>query len=121
MLIVEDDVDTRSFMRDALTDEGATVHAYADARSALELALKKPVDLAIVDWGLPRIDGEGAAAALRSLIGDKLPVILVTAQPRPGAKAESMNASAYLAKPFSLDRFLDVIDACLEQRARPDS
>ena len=77
VLIVEDDAGVRSFLTDVLEQQGYRVIASANAEDALELLRTEPARLAILDVGLPGMDGFAVADRL----AENVPVILVTGDP----------------------------------------
>jgi CheY-like chemotaxis protein len=66
ILIVEDNADAREALRVLLELEGHTVEAAAEGRKAIELARAKDPDIALVDIGLPGLDGYEVARQLRT-------------------------------------------------------
>ncbi len=57
VLVVEDDTDIREQLIESLQKEGYIVDAAADGSQGLYYALEYPIDLAIVDLGLPEVSG----------------------------------------------------------------
>jgi two-component system response regulator MtrA len=76
VLVVEDDPAARNLLVAILEDDGYKVCAVADGAAALEAAATFRPDLALLDGGLPGIDGSEVARRLRQ-VGD-LPIIFVT-------------------------------------------
>lgn len=69
VLIIDDDEEVRDVMRLLCDSEGFTVVGEAkNGVEAVPLALRHQPDLVIVDYGLPHLDGEGAAEILRAVI-----------------------------------------------------
>jgi DNA-binding response OmpR family regulator len=87
----------------ALQDEGLRVIAAANGRLALERARLQPPDLVVLDMTLPLLGGADVAAELRATLGERLPILLITADGRPAEKARRLGAYAYLSKPFDVD------------------
>ncbi|HLG73956.1 MAG TPA: response regulator [Chloroflexota bacterium] len=114
VLVVDDEPGIVQFMSAALEDEGFSVTTASDGRRATELAAQRRPDLVVLDWMLPRLDGDGVAEEIRRMYGDDVPILLVTADGRAQMKAERVGAFAYLSKPFDLDRFLNLIRSKLE-------
>lgn len=80
-----------------------------DGQAALEYALKHPPALVVTDVMMPRLDGRGLLAALRSNpLTSLIPVIFLSAQAGAEAKAEALEQGAddYLVK-VSKTRFLE--------------
>jgi CheY-like chemotaxis protein len=69
VLVVEDDDDVRDTLAELLETMGHAVVAVRDAPAALEAAIREPFDLALIDIGLPGIDGYELARRLRAIPG----------------------------------------------------
>jgi DNA-binding response OmpR family regulator len=103
ILVVDDDPAVCHMIRWALEEEGWVVETAADGRQALKEATRQRPRLVILDMGLPLLNGEQLAAALRALYSDGVPLLLITADGHVVEKARRVGARAYLAKPFELD------------------
>jgi CheY-like chemotaxis protein len=81
VLVVEDDVDLAELFRTLLEGAGHEVGVAHDGRSAVELARTFRPDVAVLDLGLPDIDGFATFAALRAIDGlGTLRAVAVTGQ-----------------------------------------
>ena len=120
VLLVEDDRELRATLRDALEVEGYRVLAaasLADARAQLRHAdPARPVQLVLLDLGLP--DGDGEALLFECRASLPVPVIVVSARGAEPAKIRLLDAGAddYLVKPFSLGELLARMRAALRHR-----
>ncbi len=120
VLLVEDDRELRSTLRDALTVEGYRVAAaasLADARAQFaQAAGATRFDLVLLDLGLPDGEGESFLATLRQAGG--VPVIVISARPGEDPKVRLLDAGAddYLVKPFSLAELLARMRVALRHR-----
>ena len=74
--LVDDDQNILASLSAALADEGYYVETYGDGEAALDGLLRRPVDLAILDIKMPRMDGMELLTELRRKT--KLPVIFLT-------------------------------------------
>jgi two-component system, OmpR family, KDP operon response regulator KdpE len=126
VMLVEDDRELRQTLQGALTVEGYEVltaaslsegmallqHAHRDARSPGA----PPVDLVILDLGLPDGDGETLLASLRKRLA--LPVLVISARQADGQKIHLLDAGAddYLVKPFSVGELLARMRVALRHR-----
>ena len=123
VLVVEDDLGMGRFLRDALSESGHRVQLAADGRSALRELGSRPVDLLILDLGLPDIDGMDLIRTVRQWESDPL-ILVVSARGQDADKVAALRAGAddYLAKPFSLQELLARVEARLRRRqlARSD-
>lgn len=108
ILIVEDEPDTRYVLSSVLRDEGYQVEMAADgAQAVLAASAVRPV-LVLLDWMLPDQDGEQVARAIRSQ-DPTAQFVVVTADGRAEEKAERVQASGHLQKPFLLDELLATV------------
>jgi two-component system, OmpR family, KDP operon response regulator KdpE len=100
ILLVEDDAEIRRALIRALTDRGHVVSSTATAMAGLQLILDAPVDLVVLDLGLPDIDGREALRMLRSV--SRVPVIVATARDEENVIVDVLDHGAddYLVKPF---------------------
>jgi len=117
VLVVEDEQGIREQVCERLRGEGYTVHAAADGEEGLYFASEFPVDVAVIDIGLPRLDGLDLIRRLRGS-GRNFPVLILTARSRWEQKVEGLEAGAddYLVKPFHTEELLARVRA-LHRRA----
>ena len=108
VLIVDDDPAIRRVVSALLDlDEYGLLEA-ADGQAALEVVRVERPDLVILDLTMPRLDGLGACAALRSdpeLAGTR--VLVLTGRDQPDDRAAARDA--YLVKPFSSLALLEAV------------
>lgn len=113
VLVVDDEPEILKFVENALEDEGFAVTTAADGRQAVDLAVEHRPDLVVLDMRLPRLDGEGVAREIRRLYG-QIPILVMTADGRAQEKAQRVGAFDFLAKPFNLDRLIEVVRGKLQ-------
>ncbi len=115
ILIVDDDAETQSLLRDALLKEEYGVETAADGKIALDMAARQAPDLVISDINMPGLDGLGLLGELRSR-GHDMPVILMTAYGSLKTAVDGIRAGAfdYLSKPFIMDDVRLVVHRALE-------
>jgi len=118
ILIVEDETRLASFLEKGLRANGYSTKVAPDGESARRLADDTDFDLAILDLGLPDIDGLTVLRELRDR-GVRLPVIILTARDELRDKVEGLDAGGddYVTKPFGLEELL----ARIRVRLRSDS
>ena len=63
----------------------------------------------MLDVTLPLLSGDAVAAELRALLGDDLPILVITADGYPAEKARALGACAYLSKPFDVDELVSLV------------
>ena len=116
ILVVEDDFDLRQTILWTLKDDGHEVEEAGDGGEAVDRALRRKPALVLLDMGLPVLDGYGVAARLRSLYGDTVLIVTVTADGRAAEKARSIGAVGYLSKPFDLDDLTAIVRRMLDNQ-----
>lgn len=111
ILVVDDDPQFRRLIRVVLTATGYEVTEAANGLQALTELRAKAVDLILLDWRMPGMDGEATCQAIRR--AGNLPIIVVTASDRV-QEAFAAGADAFLRKPVDSDALLARISAALE-------
>jgi two-component system OmpR family response regulator len=107
LLVVEDDRNLREQLVAALNDAGYTVDIADNGEDGQFLGETEPYDLAILDLGLPKVDGLTVLKNWRKL-GRNLPVLILSARDRWSEKVEGLDLGAndYLTKPFHMAELL---------------
>lgn len=116
LLVIEDDATLRETLCRQLTDEGFGIEQAADGREGLYFALEYPIDLAIVDLGLPEISGLDIIRELREK-GKTYPILILTARDRWQDKVDGLSAGAddYVVKPFHFEEIMARVNALLRR------
>lgn len=116
ILVIEDDDDLRGQMCALLQAQGMVVDVAADGREGLYQAQEYPIDLAIVDLGLPQLDGVEVVRGMRAA-GRKQPVLVLTARGRWQDKVAGLEAGAddYLVKPVHPEELLARVRALVRR------
>jgi len=106
VLIVDDEAQILRTLQINLHARGYTVYTADDGASALHEAARHPVDVIILDLGLPDIDGVEVIRRLRSWT--PTPVIVLSARHGSDDKVGALDAGAddYITKPFGLEELL---------------
>ena len=119
VLIVDDDRQLLRALRINLTARHYDVATATDGATALAAAARTPPDLAIVDLGLPDLDGVAVIQGLRGWTS--VPVIVLSARDAETAKVAALDAGAddYVTKPFGMDELLARIRAALRRTTVP--
>lgn len=118
ILVVEDESILRSQLHDQLEAKGYSVDAAADGEEGLYLGREYPMDLAIIDLGLPGISGIELIRRLRTL-QRPFPILILTARDAWQDKVEGLESGAddYLTKPFHTEELLARVNALLRRAA----
>ena len=123
LLLVEDDPALGEGIRTALKPEGYTVDWLQDGASALHALTHESFDLAVLDLGLPRLDGLEVLRRLRAE-ANPVPVLVLTARDATADRIAGLDAGAddYLVKPFDVAELKARLRALLRRsfnRAEP--
>ena len=114
ILLVEDNEDGRHMMETLLTLEGHTVRTAATGEEAVQAALEWLPDVALVDIGLPDIDGHEVARRVRALLPDNAPkLVAISGFGQPGDLHNAYEAGfdLHLTKPVAPKFLHDVMNA----------
>ena len=116
LLLVEDDPALGEGIRVALKPEGYTVDWVQDGRSALHALTHERFDLAILDLGLPDMDGLDVLRRLREC-QQAVPVLVLTARDATSDRIQGLDAGAddYLIKPFEVGELTARLRALLRR------
>lgn len=116
LLVIEDDATLRETLCSQLAEAGFGVEQAADGREGLYFALEYPIDLAIIDLGLPEISGLDLIRQLREK-GKTYPVLILTARDRWQDKVDGLSAGAddYVVKPFHFEEVTARVNALLRR------
>jgi signal transduction histidine kinase/CheY-like chemotaxis protein len=112
ILIVEDSEDARDMLRLYLTESGHQVYEAVDGPRGVEAALRVRPDVALIDIGLPGLDGYEVARRLRARPeGRKMFLVALTGygQPEDHRRARQAGFDAHLVKPFDRGRLIGLL------------
>ncbi len=116
VLVIEDDAILRESLVKQLNNSGYSTEQAADGREGLYFALEYPVDLAIIDLGLPEVSGLDIIREIREK-GKSYPVLILTARDRWQDKVDGLSAGAddYVVKPFHFEEIEARVSALLRR------
>jgi two-component system response regulator PhoP len=122
LLLIEDDAALRLGLARQLEADGYRVDQAADGEDGLYQAREYPVDLAIVDLGLPKLNGLTVVQRLRA-DGRTIPILILTARGSWQDKVVGLEAGAddYLVKPFEYPELAARIKALLRRALKAAS
>jgi two-component system response regulator PhoP len=122
LLLIEDDAALRFGLARQLEADGYRVDHAADGEDGLFQAQEYPVDLVIVDLGLPRLGGIAVVQRLRGE-GRTMPILILTARGSWQDKVVGLEAGAddYLVKPFEYPELLARVKALLRRSLKATS
>jgi two-component system OmpR family response regulator len=118
VLVVEDDPDLGRQLTDALAQAGYAVDLAPDGEEGHFLGETEPYDAAVLDLGLPKMDGVRVLEKWRAG-GKDMPVLILTARDRWSEKVAGFDAGAddYLTKPFVTEELLARLRALMRRAA----
>lgn len=122
LLLIEDDTALRQGLARQLEAEGYRVEQAGDGAEGLFLAQEYPFDLAIVDLGLPKVNGLTIVQRLRK-DGRDMPLLILTARSSWQDKVAGLEAGAddYLTKPFDYPELAARVKALLRRSMKATS
>ena len=118
LLVVEDESLLRQQLQQGLSKQGYVVDVAEDGKSGLYYATEYDFDAAIIDLGLPEIDGISLIQQVRAA-GKEYPILILTARGDWQDKVAGLDAGAddYVVKPFQLEEILARLNALLRRAA----
>ncbi|WP_076536850.1 response regulator [Shewanella sp. UCD-KL21] len=118
ILVIEDDPILSHHLNVQLSELGNQVQVALTAKEGFYQATNYPIDIAIVDLGLPDKDGMTLISDIRNA-GVKAPILILTARVNWQDKVEGLNAGAddYLVKPFQKEELVARLDALVRRSA----
>lgn len=123
ILIVEDEESLISFIADELRYENYEVLIAEDGQKVLELfdANEEKINLLLLDWMLPKVDGLTVARKIRRR--SQVPILMMTAKDQVVDKVSGLDAGVddYLTKPFDIEELLARIRVILRREERIQS
>ncbi|MBQ8546197.1 MAG: response regulator transcription factor [Clostridia bacterium] len=116
ILVVDDDDNTRMFLRAVLENNGYTVSTAANGKRALEVMDKEHIDLVVLDIMMPEMDGYEFTKIVRES-QNNLPILMVSAKQLPQDKHKGfiVGTDDYITKPIDDEEMLYRIKALLRR------
>jgi DNA-binding response OmpR family regulator len=122
VLIVEDQANVSTYLKQALTEQGYAVDLARTGPEALDWAEAVPFDLIVLDIMLPGLDGVTVCRRLRRQ-GNQADILMLTARDTVDDRVTGLDAGAddYLVKPFELKELLARLRALARRRTAKNS
>jgi CheY-like chemotaxis protein len=117
VMVVDDNDHLAASLADVLQDKGHQVAVFGNAVTALDRLEDFRPDVALLDIGLPVIDGYDLAREIRARLGDATPFLVAfTGYAQPGDAQRSRDAGfdSHFVKPVNLDQLLHAIEGAPE-------
>lgn len=118
VLIVDDTDIVRMALEKAVRKMGHDAVSTSDSVEALDMAVRNPPDLALIDFRMPRMDGAALWEELKVRLGVSCPKVLFVSATPPDEVARSVERAGrpagYVKKPFHLDDLVKVVGDALD-------
>jgi len=118
VLVVDDEVQIRRFLRTGFELNGFVVHEAGTGADAIRAATLRPVDLVIIDLGLPDMDGAEVLERIRSWSAVPVIVLSVRATEAQKVRLLELGADDYVVKPFGMAELLARVRVALRRQMR---
>ena len=121
ILIADDDADIRDILRLTLGEEDYEIIEAPDGEEALKIIRSKPLDLVLLDYKMPKMDGRTLCNLIKKdLLLAHLPIIMVTGKGEVNERISGIDAGAddYIVKPFEPKELLARIRMVLRRTKR---
>ncbi|HUQ85280.1 MAG TPA: response regulator [Candidatus Limnocylindrales bacterium] len=110
IFVVDDDISIGEIVCMLLELEGYEVNSFSAGKIGVERAKFDKPDLVLLDYFLPGERAEEIIENMRKAAGDKLPIVLMSANTDAGKLAEKLSVNEFIAKPFQRERLLEAIE-----------
>ncbi len=121
VLVVDDEVQIRRFLRTGFELNGFSVQEASTGTEAIRTSTLRPIDLVIVDLGLPDMDGAEVVERIRSW--STVPIIVLSVRSSEAEKVHllELGADDYVVKPFGMAELLARVRVALRRQSRAAS
>ena len=115
VLVVDDEPQIRRALRTSLGAHGHEVRTVPNGEEAIVAAAEEPLDLVLLDLGLPDLDGTEVLRRIRSF--SDVPIIVLSVRDRQADKVDALDAGAddYVTKPFGVEEVLARLRAAIRR------
>ena len=117
-LIIDDEEDYRVIIEEVLLGAGFDVRAAKDGMEGLEMLKRAPADVVLVDWMMPKMDGEQFSRAMRAEPAlREIPVIMLSVKQTADEELEALHFGVddFVVKPFKAAELLARVRAVLRR------
>ena len=121
VLVIDDEVQIRRFLRTGFELNGFVVHEAGSGAEGIRAATLRPIDLVIVDLGLPDMDGSEVVERIRSWSTVPIIVLSVRATEAQKVRLLEIGADDYVVKPFGIAELLARVRVALRRQLRAAS
>jgi two-component system KDP operon response regulator KdpE len=118
VLVVDDEVQIRRFLRSGFELDGYSVNEAENGREAIRAATLRPTDLIILDLALPDLDGSQVLERIRSWSNVPIIILSVKSSEMEKVRLFELGADDYVTKPFGMAELLARSKVVLRRKAR---
>jgi two-component system KDP operon response regulator KdpE len=117
VLVIDDEPPIRKLLRVGLSAHGYQTLEASNGKTALELLREQPLDLIILDLGLPDMQGHELLRTMRAR-NDSVPIVVLSSRDDETGKVQALDCGAddYVTKPFGMDELLARMRAALRHQ-----
>ena len=118
VLVIDDEEDYRIIIEDVLRGAGMEVRLAPDGQEGLRMLKEKPADVVLVDWMMPKMDGEQFCRAMRAEPAFKdVPVLMLTVKQTADEELEALHFGVddFVVKPFKGPELIARVRAALRR------
>jgi two-component system KDP operon response regulator KdpE len=117
VLVIDDEPPIRKLLRVGLTAHGYQTIEASSGKMALELLGREPLDLIVLDLGLPDMQGHELLRMMRAR-NDRVPIVVLSSRDDEAGKVQALDSGAddYVTKPFGMDELLARMRAALRHQ-----
>jgi two-component system KDP operon response regulator KdpE len=121
VLVIDDEIQIRRFLRTGFELNGFVVHEAGTGAEGIRAATLRPIDIVIVDLGLPDMDGSEVVERIRSW--STVPIIVLSVRSTEAQKVRllELGADDYVVKPFGIAELLARVKVALRRQSRAAS
>lgn len=121
VLLAEDDPASAKLLEVILQNAGLDVVHVSDGEAALALLARRPFDVLVTDWMMPKIDGIELCRRVRAEIPEHPALIMLTALASPEARSHALASGAddFLGKPAAPKAVVDAVRGAIARRLQP--
>ncbi len=116
VVVAEDFQTSRKVIVNVLSKKGYKVFEAEDGAQALDIFDGRSIDLLVTDYNMPRMDGAELVTAIRKIEQYKfMPALVLSTEIKQEKKekASAAKITAWIAKPFDLERFIKIVEKSL--------
>ncbi len=123
ILIVEDSDDNRESLQELLESQGHRVDTAMDGEQGVERAIAAHPEVALVDIGLPRLDGYEVARRIRAAGGSDIFLVALTGygQPEDRTRAAAAGFDVHMTKPINFSNLREILSAAAKSSPATDA